>query len=187
MQRKNTSLSLTCASAIGLAIAWSGSSSALPIICGSAQRTATLDPALQCEMGTGNPQAGDILAHYPPDPWTRSDALSFTFTSGGFDANAVTGTWTIASSFWSAFGEAVVSIHIGNGQGDPDYFAWLISPNATSGTLSYTRLSGGGGGFSNIALWGRGTPTSVPEPAALVLLGAGLLAVAAQRRLRRKK
>jgi hypothetical protein len=137
--------------------------------------------------GTGNAHDGDILAEYPGDAWSNEGNVPFSFITGNFNSNAVTGTWSIASSFWAEFGQAVISIHVGNGGGDPDYFAWLVAPSAQSGTLSYSRLSGTGGGFSNIRLWGRGTPTTqVPEATSLTLLGAGLLAFAAHRRLRRK-
>ena len=188
MERKATG-SVVLASVITMvaAFGWSSPSSAVPITCGSSQRTATLDSALQCETGSGNAQASDILAEYPGTPWSNQGNVPFSFSSGNFNSNAVTGTWSIASSFWTNFAQAVISIHVGNGNGNPDYFAWLIAPNASSGTLSYSRLSGGGGGFSNIKLWGRGTPTTqVPEPTSLMLFGAGLLAFAAQRRLRRK-
>jgi hypothetical protein len=101
----------------------------------------------------------------------------------------VSGTWTIAPAFWSTWGSGVISAHVGQGGGDPDWWLFLLEPGATSGSWSYTIASGTGGGLSNIKLWGSGASPnqqliSTPEPATLMLLGSGLagLAFAARRR-----
>ena len=44
-------------------------------------------------------------------------------------------------------------MHVGNGQGDPDWWFFDITQGETAGTFSYDRLSGGGGGLSNLFLW----------------------------------
>ncbi len=162
-------------------------------------RTATLGDATACETGTGNAQLSDIQSYYGDTPaWSNVAALiddgtfppttasdgvfSLELTTGIFGSQAVEGTWQIASSFWDNFSEAVISMHVGNGGGDPDHWAWKLEDGATSGTFSYEKLSLGGGGFSNLHLWGRGDGTSVPAPASITLLGLGLLGLAAVRR-----
>ena len=77
-------------------------------------------------------------------------------------------------------------MHIGNGGGDPDHWAWLLDANALSGTwsLDYTyapNTSTKGGGLSNIRLWGV-SGGSVPEPSTIVLLGLGILGLVLARR-----
>ncbi|MEQ8205928.1 MAG: PEP-CTERM sorting domain-containing protein [Woeseia sp.] len=175
----------------GLVMAFAGNvSQATPITCGNSARTATLDSAESCvtSADTGstrnNPNASDIGAAFPLEPWTALGDIPVNITSGRFGANSVDLDWNLDSDIWSEWGELVVSIHVGRGQSNLSWFAWLITPFNTSGTLSYDRLSGGGGGFSNIKLWGRGEPTmsQVPEPASLFLLGLGLAGIGVARR-----
>ena len=166
-----------CASA-----AWS-----TPISCGSSQRTATLDSASACQTGSGNPQPSDILLSYPGAAWNRADGdLSVNLTNGSWNDPQVAGNWTIDNGFWSLYSQAVISIHVGNGNGGPDYFAWLLTPNTASGSWSYERLAGKGGGFSNIKLWGRRS-APVPEPATLALLALGLLGFGLSRLGRKRR
>jgi hypothetical protein len=119
-----------------------------------------------------------------------NDLLAITFTSGAWDATNVAGTWSIASSFWTTYSNAVLGWHVGNGGANPDQFMFLVEQGKTSGTWSYKRLSGGGGGFSNFQLFGNGPPkdiTGVPDGgASIVLLGLGLVGVGVGRRMSKK-
>ena len=183
----------------GLVVTAFGSNAmAGPITCGSTEREATMTDADECWTGPGNPGAGDILGYTGgSDPWTDAGEiaggladgfLSIEIISGGFDQGAISLMWTIADEFWEMYAEAVISIHVGNGNGDPDHFVFLLNPGDTTGTLEYARCDDdcGGGGFSNIRLWGRGEGVSVPEPGTALLLGSGLLLLAASRRRRRR-
>jgi len=166
--------------------------SALPITCGGADRTATLDSAEMCKVGTGNTlgNGSTINGHYGVT-WSgvgsltangSNDFLSASLTSGSWGGQHVEGLWSIDSSFWDIYAEAVISIHVGNGGGDPDHFAWLITENETSGTWSYDKLQGGGGGLSNMKLWGRGVAIKVSEPGTLGLLSLAALGLVFSRR-----
>jgi len=121
-----------------------------------------------------------------------NDLLTITLLTGSWGGNSgITGTWNIASSFWSTYGTAAITMHVGNGNGDPDHFVWLIEQGQTSGTFSYSDLDGRGGGLSNNFLFGTGTPVTtttgsggagnVPEPNAGLLSAIGMLSVAAAR------
>lgn len=146
---------------------------------------------------TGTPKADDVKALFSVDPsevWTKEgertsngtdDLLSVSLTSGSWNGNAIEGTFQIDPSFWSIHSKAVITIHVGNGAGNPDWFFWQITPDATSGIFSYKRTSGGGGGLSNVFLWGAGDPVvhNVPDSANMLgMLGAVLVTLAIVRR-----
>ena len=171
-----------------------GSASAITI--GSLQRTGTLDSATAGAMANdSNLFASTVNAAFPVvGGWTNAGhldtstglsdlSLTITFTSGTWNSNNVAGTWTIGSSFWTTYADAVIGWHVGNGNGTPNEFMFLVTQGATSGTWSYDRLSGGGGGFSNMQLFGSGTGTQVPDGGATVaLLGLALAGIAGVRR-----
>jgi hypothetical protein len=167
---------------------------ATPITCAPTdQRIATLDSATACK--TGN----DDNIHSPAQvstlfggTWVKegeltnngvNDLFNIVLTTGTWGSNNVAGTWSIDSSFWTIYGIAAITMHVGHGNGNPDYFAWLITPNQLSGTFSYRDLDGKGGGLSNLFLFGSGTPElKLPEPNIALLLFVGLCAIFFARR-----
>lgn len=167
--------------------------------CGTSQRVASLSTSVSCsyESGsvTGTPQAADINNYFGGD-WSAAGEVANADGTGGlltifldpgntWGNGPLSGTWQVASNFWTTYQDGIISMHVGNGSGNPDWFFWELAQGDTSGTFSYTRLNGGGGGLSNLFLWGNGTATSVPEPGSLALLGAGLVGLAWMRRRRK--
>ena len=183
------------------------SATATPLTCpttGTYSRQATLDGAIACvTVGqvSGTPKADDVEALFGGS-WIEAgtlskidgtdDWLTSAVTSGAWGSLPVAGTWAIASGFWDEYPRAVISFHLGGGAGDPDWFFFEIGPGATNGTFSVNRLTGSGGGFSNIVLWAdpitvtAESSTPVPEPATLALLGAGLVGGAIVLRRRKR-
>ena len=143
---------------------------------GEPDRTATLVDADQCAYGIGNPDATDIASYYGED-WASAGELTGNGTNTYLSATSDdgwgnipnSGTWEIDDSFWDVYDQAVITMHIGDGNGDPDHWAWLVLDGTTSGTweVDFTYVDGTstkGGGLSNIRLWGANTGTTVAEP-----------------------
>ena len=176
------------------------------VTCAGTDRSFSLGDATLCTQGVdANPNAALITAQSGlwAGSWSKEgeltgsgtdDLFTINVLSGSFGAGSVSGTWTIAPAFWSTWDRAVISAHVGQGGGDPDWWLFLVEPGDTSGAWSYVLASGAGGGLSNIKLWGSdgANPTpnqqllSAPEPATLILLGTGFvgLAFAVRRRPR---
>ena len=178
------------------------SASASSITCAGTDREFSLGDATACTQGIGANPDGTLI-NSQGGAWAGSwqnegelttgginDLFAITVTNGTFGAGNVGGTWAINPLFWNAWGKAVISVHVGQGGGDPDWWVFLVEPGDLNGTWSYVINSGTGGGLSNLKLWGSGTPNQqllqTPEPATLVLLGSGLVGLAfGLRRTRR--
>lgn len=165
-------------------------------------RQASLDPAVSCEYGSGNPDGSDFFG----GDWSEQgetegdDGETGTLADGFLSVEVIEGSWgsrhivaaiTIGSGFWDMFGRGVLSAHVGNGNGEPDWFAWTLPFDTTSATFRYD-ISGNannrGGGLSNIKLWGKDTPDiTVPEPSTVGLLGISLLVASVMGRRRRSQ
>ena len=193
----------------------SNPSAAVFIECGVDPRIAFLGEVsvgTTCETGLGNPQKADIDAYFGGD-WNiiaeleGADGVSGAIADGVFSADIthgewgsapVGGTWDIASSYWDTRDSAILSMHIGNGGGDPDHFAWgLLTEITTNGVFgigfswlgdmdsSWAAVANEaplqGAGLSNFKLWGT-APVSIPTPPMLTLLVIGLIGFAFSRR-----
>lgn len=159
------------------------------------QRVATLGDAIECRTqdSINLNDSDDLNALFGTNYiWVKEGELTNEGSNDLFTVNTdfggtdVTGTWSIDESFWSTYGRAVITMHVGHGGGNPDAFAWLITPGETSGFFSYERVTGGGGGLSNMFLFGSGIPDipdiKLPEPNIGALLVIGLLSIFFARR-----
>jgi hypothetical protein len=176
------------------AASWSGTITCLP----NNQRVATLSGATECRTQNSinlntSADVNSILgtAH----DWTKEGELTAAGTNKLLTVDAdswgtdVTGSWEIDDSFWETYSRAVITMHVGQGGGNPDAFAWVIEQGQTSGLFSYQRIAGTGGGLSNLHLFGSGPAyviqRVVPEPGTgLLMAGAALAAWASRRRSR---
>jgi hypothetical protein len=187
----------------------SATAEASSITCAGSDRSFSLGDATLCRQGSdANPKPELINAQ--GGIWTGSwsnegelkgtgtdDLFGINVLAGSYGGGDVSGTWTIAQEFWNTWSSGVISAHVGQGGGDPDWWLFLLEPGDTAGSWSYVLNSGTGGGLSNIKLWGSGrlpaqTSTSTtdmitnPEPATLILFGSGLAGVAFAFRRRRR-
>ena len=98
------------------------------------------------------------------------------------DEGGLSGTWSIASSFWDNFSSGAIGFKFGGGtKATPNtWFVYELIHGATTGNWEFS----GNNALSHVNLYG-GSAARVPEPATLGLLGVGLLGlgVAARRRL----
>ena len=127
-------------SALALLVS-SALSNAAVIQCGVGERTAFIgevDDSTVCETGSKNPKADDINVYFGGD-WSivaeleggdgqtgfiGNSLFSADVTHGSWGNAPVGGTFSIGSDFWNTNDSAVLSMHIGNGGGEPDHFAW---------------------------------------------------------------
>lgn len=140
--------------------------------CETVEGDATLDASLvglaYSAAGSWTPEANLT------SPSLTDGPLTISFTSGAWGEAAVTGTWSIASSFWNTYTNAVIGFDVGNRGGAPTAWMFLVTPNETAGTFDYDRGAGNFGGFANVQLFGSGT-ASVPDGGAtLALFGLAL-------------
>lgn len=161
------------------------------------QRVATLSDAIECKtlnsVNLHSPAQIDALFDDLGSAWVKEGELTavgsndlFTVAADSWGIN-VEGQWSIAASFWETYGRAVITMHVGQGGGNPDAFAWLITPGQLTGDFSYERIAGTGGGLSNLFLFGSGEPVSVDphivsESSIPFLLFIGLCSLVVSRR-----
>ena len=155
-------------------------------------REATLDSAIagSGRIGSGNATVTDVEGYYGGDWTERGEStdggdvgiFEVVLTSGAWGGNVAGGTWEITDSlFWTSYADGAISMHVGDGDGEPDHFVWQITPSDLTGTWSYDGTGIGGGGLSNLKLYSGGT--GVPEATStLIALGLAMLIVEGFRR-----
>jgi hypothetical protein len=156
------------------------------ISCGDSYRQASLNSAESCATYI----LGSTIKQSDLSGWVKEGELTGNgdndlFSVSGWGSESDNGTWKINGSFWDTYGAALITMHVGGGQKNAvDNFVWVVTPDSLSGTWTYDKLKGKGGGLSNLKLWGSGTPTvKVPEPSTLLLVLIGLFSLGFTRRV----
>lgn len=150
------------------------------INCADKYRSASLSSADACYAQTlGSTAKASDVKTITGNSWNLVGGLNgngtdgwFSVSGSGWGGASASGTWSISDLFWDNFTSALITMHVGGGQKDAvDNFEWLITSESLSGTFGYSKLSGKGGGLSNIKLWGMGTvlkPDPIPVPPPVV-------------------
>lgn len=186
---------------VGGALGLGSNAGAITITSGGI--SATLDLATLGASGPGNSSETDINNEFAAfAPWTLRDDgndtnggvgpagyLTVVLDSGSsWGTSPASGTWTLNPSYWMAYEQAVISIHVGGNPQTPpdDHYSFLIKQGETSGTWSFTAAVGThGAGLSNLRLFSSGT--NVPDGGGtLALMGLALGSLAAGRRFLKK-
>lgn len=142
----------------------------------------------------GNPFptfGGDSFVRLATEPDASDSLLGLDFTlSFARDSGNKSGSWTLS---WTGGPESIdlaLAIHAGGRSGVFLFNDQALAADSNgTGTWRIEWLNNGGQipDFSNIAIYGRQGDVSVPEPAALALLGLGGLLAAAGLRCNRRR
>lgn len=146
----------------------------------------TATTVVQClAAGTGNINGNNDLFQQANAGWSLIDDSD---TNGGAHdgwltgapslVSGLSGSFTVNALAYTSYDRIAIGFKSGEGQVDPEWAVFELADNTLTGTWSIS----GQQELSHALLYGFGTPTTVPEPGALVLLGLGLSILAAQRR-----
>lgn len=187
----------------------SATSSAAVIKCGTTAKNMSFGSADSCFYTAGSGSVGTFEALPNPDldhadylgganssASSLSGVFSLTFTTGGWNTQNASGTWSfLNSTFWNTHTNVWVGFHVGGPSGDgANDFIFEVTDNALSGTWSFVNTTRRGG-FSAVHVWAdekpytppptggdNPPPTKVPEPSSLLLMLLGLVGLRYARR-----
>ncbi len=107
-----------------------------------------------------------------------------TFVQSTKTQTKTTGTFSIDANLWNSWNDILIGFKFGTGNNPDEWFVYDLKDLVSSGSWTFWNVFRHGGGLSHIQLYGSGSPTQVPEPGTLALLGAGLLGLGLLRRRR---
>jgi hypothetical protein len=200
----------TLITAAVVAVAWGGTALAAPVTCPpvplASERifSVSASPAAAClAYGPGNDKRTDWWTQIPTAAWMEVDASD---SSGGLydgwltltpSTSGLTGTFSVPAAAWSTYGRIGFALKSGEGRADPDYAVFELFNDGSGPTTGWWTITGFsaagstlGQSLSHGTLYGFGEPeipgAHAPEPASLVLLGSGLIGLAARARRRKR-
>jgi hypothetical protein len=159
--------------------------SAVPVMCKvDTNNHMLVDPVYvsSClEAGYGNGDAGNIGQGGGNDPFINAHPEWTNIGAGVFTQTGASGTFSLDPTLWDSNDSLAIGFKFGTGNEPDEWFVYLLQSGVSSGLWDFVNVFGKGGGLSHIVIYG-GEGTTVPEPATLLLLGAGLLSLGFARR-----
>jgi len=144
----------------------------------------------ECQNGPGQNDSVDVFndnSFFGFDDWEK---LTRQETPGALEepvdidlvvaplGGAPDGTWSFDPDTWDIYGNIAIVLKDGKATDDVYWSAYLLETGVSSGLWEFD----GQKNLSHFTVYGRGDPTPSPEPGTMLLLGSGLIGLAAFRR-----